>query len=221
MTVDPEQLRAAALVMLAAYAAMVLFGFGPSFQARRARAKPVRAHRDIPRAVEAAWGAVQLVIIGALLATLFVPTLLFASPLSLLSLSQPYLVAAGTSVFLVGAAYAGLAARHLGEQFTVAIEVREGDRFVTSGPYARVRHPIYTGIFLMTAGLALALASSVVAAVVAIALYCGSYRARTEEALFANDSIHGPAYRDYLKRTGRFVPAIRRQHAPLPSRANK
>src|SRR3990172_164851 len=74
-------------------------------------------------------------------------------------------------------------ARNLGPMLTVAIETREGGELVTSGPYARIRHPIYTGIFLQVAGLGLALASPLVALALPVAVFCGAYRARLEEDL--------------------------------------
>jgi protein-S-isoprenylcysteine O-methyltransferase Ste14 len=206
MPVSADQLRLAALAMVAAFALMALAGFGPSFRARREAPKPVRAQRQVPRPVEAAWVAVQAVILLSLLGALIFPAAVIGAPLSLLSHSQPALLWVGVAVFLAGAAYAGWAARHLGEQLTVAIELREGGRLVTTGPYARVRHPIYTGIFLMVGGLAVALADPVVAAFFAVAVYCGNFRARVEEALFASDAVHGRAYGDYLDRSGRFWP---------------
>jgi len=210
MAVDPDQLRLASFVMAFAYAVMVAKGFVPSWRAQRESRKPVRTRREVPHLIEVVWVSVQGVVMLGLLGGLSVPWLVAMSPLSLLRWSEPYTLVVATLLFLAGAAYAGIAARHLGEQLTVSIAVREGGRLVTSGPYARVRHPIYTGIFLMVGGLALAFASPILAAWVVVAIFCASVRARAEEAMFVEDPVLGESYRDYLGHTGRFLPTGRK-----------
>lgn len=42
----------------------------------------------------------------------------------------------------------------LGKQFTFALAVRPGDKLITDGAYAIVRHPSYTGGILVYVGLA-------------------------------------------------------------------
>ena len=65
--------------------------------------------------------------------------------------------------FWVGAALAAAGllfsiwARHeLGRNWSGTVTIKEGHELVTSGPYALVRHPIYTGLLLAFAGSALA-----------------------------------------------------------------
>jgi len=92
----------------------------------------------------------------------------------------------------------------------IAPEPRQGGELVTQGVYSRFRHPIYTGIFLMVGGLALAFASPILAAWVVVAIFCASVRARAEEAMFVEDPVLGESYRDYLGHTGRFLPTGRK-----------
>jgi protein-S-isoprenylcysteine O-methyltransferase Ste14 len=48
---------------------------------------------------------------------------------------------------------------HLGMNWSGTVTVTEGHELITSGPYAVVRHPIYTGLLLAFGGSALARAA--------------------------------------------------------------
>ena len=45
--------------------------------------------------------------------------------------------------------------RHLDSQWSIALEIQEEHKLITTGPYRRVRHPMYLGIFIYTIGLCL------------------------------------------------------------------
>jgi protein-S-isoprenylcysteine O-methyltransferase Ste14 len=76
---------------------------------------------------------------------------------------------------------------------------------VTAGIYGRMRHPIYSGVLLIAFGAALAHGNMVMWVVVA-AMYIFFYaKSRYEEALLL--SVY-PEYRDYMMRTGRFLPRL-------------
>jgi protein-S-isoprenylcysteine O-methyltransferase Ste14 len=76
---------------------------------------------------------------------------------------------------------------------------------ITSGIYARLRHPIYAGVLLAAFGVALAHGGAIVWVVMA-ALYIFFYaKSRYEEALLLH--VY-PKYADYMKRTGRFLPRL-------------
>lgn len=206
MALTAEELRVVGLAMAAAFVAMGAAGFYPSWKRRRAEAGAVREKRAVALVIEVLWAAVQAVTIGGLAGALFAPGALLLNPFSFLAFTTLPVAFLGVAVFVAGAWLAGAAARLLGVQLTVAIETREGATLATSGPYARVRHPIYTGIFLMLSGLALAIAAPLVAAFVPVAIFCGTFRARLEEEMLASDPAFGAAYREYLTRTGRFLP---------------
>jgi protein-S-isoprenylcysteine O-methyltransferase Ste14 len=93
----------------------------------------------------------------------------------------------------------------LGRAFTAMVEVNPGQELVTSGPYRRVRHPAYTGSMLTLAGFGLA-AGSWVGALLAIGIAAAgySYRVRVEERAMLE--AFGEEYREYMRRSGRFLP---------------
>ena len=92
----------------------------------------------------------------------------------------------------------------LGTQWSAQLQLREEHHLVTTGPYARVRHPMYTAMFGW--GIALALVTAhwifVVLAVLAIAGLIA--RVPREEQMMIEE--FGEEYKAYRQRTGRFFP---------------
>jgi len=62
----------------------------------------------------------------------------------------------GAGITACGLLFSVWARRHLGSNWSQAVTVKEGHELITSGPYALVRHPIYTGFLLAVAGGAVA-----------------------------------------------------------------
>lgn len=63
---------------------------------------------------------------------------------------------AGTVFVAAGLVFAVWARVHLGGNWSGIVTLKRGHELVTSGPYAIVRHPIYSGLLLAFAGSALA-----------------------------------------------------------------
>lgn len=102
----------------------------------------------------------------------------------------------GAIAILVGAAQLGLAAS-IHPAPTAVATLR------TAGPYRWVRHPIYMGVLVLGAALALTGRSPLhVAAWVALWGVL-TVKARFEEGLLR---VRFPEYGDYARRTGRFLP---------------
>jgi protein-S-isoprenylcysteine O-methyltransferase Ste14 len=214
VALTPDEVRLAAFAMAAAYGAMVFGAFIPSSRRHTREAAAPRAARSVSTIVDRLWVATQGAIIAALFAGLFFPQFLLWLPTNLLSFSSALVAASGVVLFVAGSGLLAWAARHLGAELTVEIETREGGRLVTNGPYARVRHPIYTGVFLLIGGAAIAFASPALAAYTPLSIYCARVRALAEEDLLSSDPVHGAAYQAYLARTGRFLPGRRRRPPP-------
>jgi protein-S-isoprenylcysteine O-methyltransferase Ste14 len=94
----------------------------------------------------------------------------------------------------------------LGKEWSPQLQLREEHRLVTAGPYARMRHPIYSGMIVWAGGLALVSANWIF---VAIALLVGAVfvvRVPKEEQMMIDE--FGDEYREYMKRTGRVLPKL-------------
>lgn len=95
----------------------------------------------------------------------------------------------------------------LGPNVSETIFTKSSHELVTEGPYARVRHPLYSAGFLLVAGVALISASALVALLLAISvvLIRVVIVPREEVELVA---AFGDRYRDYRARTGVFLPRL-------------
>jgi protein-S-isoprenylcysteine O-methyltransferase Ste14 len=111
---------------------------------------------------------------------------------------------AGFIVSIVGYAIAIWALCHLGRSFAILVAVR---KVVTSGPYARVRHPIYLGYLVDLCGLQLASGSLGMLLLGAGFVLLLVIRARLEEQKLAGAD---DAYRQYIARTGFLFPRLRK-----------
>lgn len=117
----------------------------------------------------------------------------------------PWATWLGVIVFLVSLGIRWKAQRDLGGQWSYTLETAEGHRLVTSGIYARLRHPIYTSLILWAAAQALLLHNFAAgwSGAVAVALIW-FIRVPREEQLMLEE--FGEEYRKYMARTGRLIP---------------
>jgi protein-S-isoprenylcysteine O-methyltransferase Ste14 len=63
----------------------------------------------------------------------------------------------GAAVTVAGILFAVWAREHLGSNWSRSVTIKQGHELITTGPYAVVRHPIYTGILTGFLGVAIAL----------------------------------------------------------------
>jgi len=122
-------------------------------------------------------------------------------------------VAPDTGWLLVGLAIAGFlfswwARLHLGRLWSGSVTKKEGHHVVDSGPYAIVRHPIYTGLLLAAAATA-AVEGSGYALSGFVVLFVGFWlKARLEER-FLRAELGAHAYDAYARRTAMLIPFAR------------
>jgi protein-S-isoprenylcysteine O-methyltransferase Ste14 len=106
---------------------------------------------------------------------------------------------------LIGVAFAIWARVHLGSNWSPRPAVKEHHELVTSGPYAYVRHPIYTGVVLM-AFATLLTGSMFGIGVFIIASFFYILRIHKEEKIMLN--LFPNEYPAYQSRTKRLVPFL-------------
>jgi protein-S-isoprenylcysteine O-methyltransferase Ste14 len=116
----------------------------------------------------------------------------------------PWAVAV-SALAMVSGAFAVAAVLRLGRQWSFVARVSEGHELITSGPYAVVRHPIYTAMLglLVATGMTF---SSVPATVVGAGLYViGTLlRTRIEERLLVE--AFGERYLAYRRHVPALIP---------------
>lgn len=111
---------------------------------------------------------------------------------------DPILTVAGDGLSLVGVVLLVVALQTIGKSIQVAPAPRENVTLVTHGVYRVLRHPIYTAIVLVLAGLVLRGATIAATVLAALSVVFLLVKARYEETLLG---AHYPEYGAYRKRT--------------------
>ena len=138
--------------------------------------------------------------------------LMFNDPLSLGWLGRrfvpvsPLVEALGAGIAALGIAFAIWARRHLGENWSATITLKEGHELIRSGPYRHIRHPIYTGMLTGLSGTALALGEYRALLSLAIAVSAFYFKARKEERYLVQE--FGEGFREHREHTGMFLPRL-------------
>jgi len=96
------------------------------------------------------------------------------------------------------------ARQNLGRFWSARITIKTGHELIRSGPYARVRHPIYLGLLLAVAGTALTTGEWRGVLALCTMLIAFSYKIHKEEALLTME--FGEAFDDYRKQAGLIFP---------------
>ena len=113
---------------------------------------------------------------------------------------------ASATVSVLGVALSVWARFTLGRDWSAEVTLKRDHVLVTRGPYATIRHPIYTALILLFAGLVLIFGT--IGAVAGFALIIWSFwvKLRQEEALMLGQFPQ--SYPAYMARTKRLVPFL-------------
>lgn len=119
---------------------------------------------------------------------------------------SPTLYDIGAALTALGILFAFWARFHIGRNWSGNVTIKADHELIRSGPYARIRHPIYTGILLAVLGTGLA--NDVWRSVLGFVLVFAGFwiKARREEAVLAKE--FGLKFVDHQRATGMFLPRV-------------
>ncbi len=113
-----------------------------------------------------------------------------------------YINMAGLTIGLFGALFSIWAIAHLRASFGLRTAVRE---LVTSGPYRRIRHPLYFGEIIHIFGVAVLAATPAALCLFVVAVALQAVRAKIEERKFLASV---PEYAEFQRNTGFLWPKL-------------
>ena len=120
-------------------------------------------------------------------------------------LASPVVALIGTLLCAAGIAFAMWARMVIGRNWGTPMTLKQGHELVTTGPYAYVRHPIYSGVLLAMFGSVLVMSLLWIVVLLLNGLQF-IYAARREEQLmlktFPNEYAH------YMERTKMIIPFV-------------
>ena len=160
--------------------------------------------RDISGGYSSAWKQNLLYIVGA--ALIIVAVVRIGNGILTTIIAPPIALGwIGALLTVSGITFAIWARSSLGRNWSAQLKVKENHELVTTGPYAYVRHPLYTGVILaafgtMLTGMIFGIGVFIVACIIVPS------RIKKEESdmfeLFPNE------YPIYQKRTKRLIPFV-------------
>jgi protein-S-isoprenylcysteine O-methyltransferase Ste14 len=118
-----------------------------------------------------------------------------------------FLVGISLTSMFIGIVILGLSALALGKSLTAHPMPGKNAVLVTDGLYRFVKHPIYSGLILLSFGLTIAggFFPHTIFFIALVVLL--NYKASFEEKLLASTYA---GYAEYSKKTGRFIPRLKR-----------
>ena len=115
---------------------------------------------------------------------------------------------AGLAVGIAASLFAAWAMWALGRSYGIRMDIFDGHRLVTGGPYALVRHPMYLGIVIYQLGASLVLQSPLLLALTALVIvpYTALRIANEERPL---REVFGERYAAYQRDVPPLLPFVR------------
>ena len=118
----------------------------------------------------------------------------------------PWLRWLGFAIGLLSIALTVWVELELGRQFSPQLQLRQEHQLVTSGPYSRVRHPLYTALDAYGLSLALVSANWFFVLFFFVSLIGLTLRVPKEEHMLLDQ--FGDQYHSYMQHTGRYFPKM-------------
>jgi len=115
------------------------------------------------------------------------------------------LYAAGLGLFVCGSLLRWYSVHYLGKYFTVEVAIARDHAVIDSGPYRLIRHPSYSGLFMIWLGMGICTTNLLTLFLLVIPTGIVLMRRIAIEESALSDL---PGYTDYMKRTKRLIPYI-------------
>ncbi|MFW9800505.1 MAG: isoprenylcysteine carboxylmethyltransferase family protein [Candidatus Thorarchaeota archaeon] len=112
----------------------------------------------------------------------------------------------GVAIALVLIPYTYWTGKVLAENYSDTLQIQEKQTLITTGPYGRVRHPIYASAIYFLGSLVL-VSDNFIFLIILIIIIPGIYRRLKKEEGMMIDQF-GDEYLDYMKQTGRIFPKV-------------
>jgi protein-S-isoprenylcysteine O-methyltransferase Ste14 len=125
-----------------------------------------------------------------------------------------FLQVVSVPIILLGAILGVWSSKNLGQQASDAPIVREKHNLITTGPYSRIRHPGYTARMIVDWGVLFLFFNALQFMGLLAWVGLAYKKAVLEEELLSSEKGFGQEYRDYVLRTGRFLPRLTRTGLP-------
>jgi len=111
---------------------------------------------------------------------------------------------AGVVFTWIGIAIALWARWHLGQYWSGRVTLKEDHKLIRTGPYAHLRHPIYTGLDLAAIGGALAIDRWQCVAGLGVIIFGFVIKAKREESMLSTQ--FGESFEEHRRHTGFLFP---------------
>jgi protein-S-isoprenylcysteine O-methyltransferase Ste14 len=98
----------------------------------------------------------------------------------------------------------GWAQATLGKEWSPHLQMRDKHHLVTTGPYTRMRHPIYAAYIVFMTSIALVTANWFFIALLVVSIIVLALRIPKEEQMMIE--VFGEEYKTYMQRTGGLFP---------------
>jgi protein-S-isoprenylcysteine O-methyltransferase Ste14 len=185
--------------------AILAFGWRTVVQHRRTGDTGLRLHAEVN--TPQWWAKIGFVI--AIVIGCAAPIAAVAGLGNLHVLDRRWLQLAGVLVTVIGIALTIVAQFAMADSWRIGVDPTERTQLVTAGPFAVVRNPIFTAMFVTATGLSMTIPNviSVVGLVALIVALEVQVRLVEEPYLL---TAQGDAYRAYAGSVGRFAPGVGR-----------
>ena len=176
------------------------------------RAPHINVHRKAPIATNRNTSVDKSLFLSVGVGGFMVPLLYVFTPLlSFANYSIPLWIGLmGVGVLVAGNWLFWQSHRDLGRNWSPVLEIRQNHELVTAGIYQRIRHPMYTSLWLLVIAQAMIL-PNYIAGFSGLVPFALLYFVRVAKEERMMTEIFGSSYQQYCERTGRLFPRFRRR----------